>query len=97
MIPRVGLRMQLPDLFTRLEYYGRGPWENYIDRRTSCFIGRYEANIADLYEPYVRPQENNHRTDVSWFALTGKKERFANRRRQFVGIQCFELSPRIVR
>lgn len=73
MIPRVGLRMQLPDSFTRLEYYGRGPWENYIDRRTSCFIGRYEANIADLYEPYVRPQENNHRTDVSWFALTGKK------------------------
>ncbi len=73
MIPRVGLRMQMPDSFTQLEYYGRGPWENYIDRRTSCFIGRYKANIADLYEPYVRPQENNHRTDVSWFALSGKQ------------------------
>ncbi|HIZ27498.1 MAG TPA: DUF4981 domain-containing protein [Candidatus Barnesiella merdipullorum] len=71
MIPRVGLRMQLPSSFTHLEYYGRGPWENYIDRRTSCFVGRYQAEIADLYEPYVRPQENNHRTDVSWLALSG--------------------------
>ncbi len=71
MIPRVGLRMQLPDSFTRLEYYGRGPGENYIDRRTGSFIGHYQADIADLYEPYVRPQENNHRTDVSWFALSG--------------------------
>ncbi len=72
MIPRVGLRMQLPGNFTHLEYYGRGPWENYIDRRTSCFIGRYQCEIDDLYEPYVRPQENNHRTDVSWLALSGK-------------------------
>ncbi len=72
-IPRIGLRMQMPDSFTALEYYGRGPWENYIDRKTSCFIGRYTANVADLYEPYVRPQENNHRTDVSWFALSGQQ------------------------
>ncbi len=73
VIPRVGLRMQMPKNFTTLEYYGRGPWENYIDRRTGCFIGRYKHNVADLYEPYVRPQENNHRTDVSWFALSGKQ------------------------
>lgn len=73
MIPRVGLRMQLPESFTRLEYYGRGPWENYIDRRTSCFVGRYQADIAGMYEPYVRPQENNHRTDVSWLALSGNR------------------------
>ena len=73
MIPRVGLRMQMPASFTRLEYYGRGPWENYIDRRSSCFVDRYRADIADLYEPYVRPQENNHRTDVSWLALSGNR------------------------
>ncbi len=73
MIPRIGLRMQLPENFTSLEYYGRGPGENYIDRRTSCFIGRYQTSIADLYEPYVRPQENNHRTDISWLALEGDK------------------------
>ena len=72
MIPRVGLRMQLPGDFTKLEYYGRGPGENYIDRRTSCFIGKYQTEIADLNEPYVRPQENNHRTDISWLALSGE-------------------------
>lgn len=72
IIPRVGLHMQLPGDFTKLEYYGRGPGENYIDRRTSCFIGKYQTEIADLYEPYVRPQENNHRTDISWLALSGE-------------------------
>ena len=72
MLPRLGLRMQLTDKLGCLTYYGRGPEENYIDRRTSQFIGLYSANVADLQEPYVRPQENNHRTDVRWFALTGR-------------------------
>lgn len=72
MIPRVGLRMQLPGAFSTLTYYGRGPEENYRDRRTSQFINEYTASIKDLYEPYVRPQENNHRTDIYWCALTDK-------------------------
>lgn len=63
-IPRVGLRMQLSDELNTLTYYGRGPKENYCDRKTSQFIGLYTSPVADLYEPYVRPQENNHRTDV---------------------------------
>lgn len=73
MIPRVGLRMQLPVSFETLSYYGRGPWENYQDRKTSCFVDTYTFKIKDLYEPYIRPQENNHRTDIQWFALTNKK------------------------
>ncbi|NDW08554.1 glycoside hydrolase family 2 TIM barrel-domain containing protein [Dysgonomonas sp. 520] len=72
-IPRVGLRMQLPVDFDLLTYYGRGPWENYSDRKTSCFVDRYSFKISELYEDYVRPQENSHRTDVRWFALTAKK------------------------
>lgn len=74
MIPRVGLRMQLPGVITALTYYGRGPLENYRDRRTSQFFGEYTANIKDLYEPYIRPQENNHRTDIYWCALTNKSK-----------------------
>ena len=74
MIPRVGLRMQLPATFTTLTYYGRGPKENYRDRRTSQFIGEYTTSIKDLYEPYVRPQENNHRTDIYWCTLTNKSK-----------------------
>lgn len=72
-IPRVGLRMQLSADFKQLTYYGRGPEENYIDRHTSQFLGQYSHAISDLYEPYVRPQENSHRTQVYWCAFTSKK------------------------
>lgn len=72
MIPRIGLRMQMPVAFTTLTYYGRGPEENYRDRRTSQFIGEYSTPIKNMYEPYIRPQENNHRTDIYWCALTNK-------------------------
>ena len=72
MVPRLGLRMQLSGSLSELTYYGHGPDENYIDRCTSQFLGQYTSRIADLQEPYVRPQENNHRTDVRWATLTGK-------------------------
>jgi len=52
------------------EYLGRGPWENYTDRNSSTFVGHYKATIAEMYVPYIRPQENGHRTDVRWLALT---------------------------
>lgn len=72
-IPRVGLRMQLPVEFNQLTYYGRGPLENYSDRKTSSFIDKYLCKVSDLYEDYIRPQENNHRTDIRWFALENKR------------------------
>ena len=72
MLPRVGLRMQLPLKYKNLTYFGRGPWENYRDRRSGAFHGEYSFDATKLYEPYVRPQENNHRTDVRWFTLTDK-------------------------
>ncbi len=72
MIPRVGLRMQIPLKYKNLTYFGRGPWENYRDRRSSAFHGEYNFDVNAMYEPYIRPQENNHRTDVRWFSLTDK-------------------------
>lgn len=88
MIPRVGLRMQLPARITSLTYYGRGPEENYRDRRTSQFIGEYTSDIQDMYEPYVRPQENNHRTDIYWCTLTSK----AKEGLLFVADRTFEMN-----
>ena len=72
LIPRVGLRMQMPETFSTLTYYGRGPEENYRDRCTSQFIGEYTTPVKEMYEPYIRPQENNHRTDINWCAFTNK-------------------------
>ena len=70
LIPRIGMKMQMPVEFTGLEYLGRGPWENYCDRNSSTFVGLYQSTVADQYVPYVRPQENGHRTEVRWMALT---------------------------
>lgn len=69
MIPRVGMRMKVPAAFANISYYGRGPAGNYCDRKASAFVGLYSTTADRMYEPYVRPQENSHRTDVSWFAL----------------------------
>lgn len=68
--PRTGFRMHLNEDFDSVEYYGRGPWENYIDRKTSAFVGVYNCNTDCMYVPYVRPQENGHRTDVRYVKLT---------------------------
>ncbi|MBN2201454.1 DUF4981 domain-containing protein [bacterium] len=70
VIPRVGMKMRLPAEFKRLEYFGRGPWENYCDRNASAFVGRYRSSVAEQAVPYIRPQENGHRTDVRWLTLT---------------------------
>lgn len=72
IIPRIGMKMQMPAQFTNLEYFGRGPWENYSDRNSSTFVGRYKSTVAEQYVPYIRPQENGHRTDVRWLALSTK-------------------------
>ncbi|MCD6347404.1 MAG: DUF4981 domain-containing protein, partial [Bacteroidales bacterium] len=71
-IPRIGMRMQIPGDYEQLKYYGRGPWENYVDRRASAFIDMYESTVSDQYVPYVRPQENGYKTDVRWATLTNK-------------------------
>lgn len=68
-IPRIGLKLKLPKEFNNLSYYGRGPWENYIDRNTSAFVGLYNSKVADQYFAYNRPQENGHKTDVRWLTL----------------------------
>lgn len=69
-LPRFGMIMTLPEAFDHFNYYGRGPWENYIDRNTASFIGLYGSNVADQYVPYTRPQENGYKTDVRWLTLT---------------------------
>ena len=69
-VPRIGMRMQIPKEYNNVTYYGRGPWENYQDRKTSTFIDVFTAMVSNFYVPYVRPQENGNRTDVRWMALT---------------------------
>ena len=69
-LPRFGMKMQLPESFDNVSYYGRGPLENYWDRKRSMFVGRYESKVEDLGFQYIRPQENGNRTCIREVTLT---------------------------
>jgi len=71
-LPRFGMRMTLPAAFDTITWFGRGPQENYSDRRTGAAVGLYRGRVADQYHPYVRPQESGYKTDVRWVALTSR-------------------------
>ena len=74
LLPKFGMRMRLPADFTSIEYYGRGPWENYPDRKRSAFVGRYEMPLSEFETEYVHPQDNGCRTDVRWLKIGSEKK-----------------------
>ncbi|NLJ00506.1 MAG: DUF4981 domain-containing protein [Bacteroidales bacterium] len=71
-VPRIGVRFRLPVSMNNVQYFGRGPGENYIDRASGSKVGLYETTAEAMYYPYSRPQENGHRSDTRWVALTGE-------------------------
>lgn len=73
LIPRIGMRMQLSNRLTQVDYLGRGPLENYVDRKTSAFFDRYKTPIREMVTKYILPQENSHHTDTKWIALSDTK------------------------
>ena len=73
VVPRIGVRFRLPADMNQVEYFGRGPGENYIDRQRASFVDLYKTTADAMYtNNYVRPQENGHRTDTRWVELTRK-------------------------
>ena len=72
-IPKVGLQMGIDSSYKNIEWYGRGPLENYMDRMYGSDVGIYSMDIYDFIEPYVVPQENGNRTDVRWMYLSNPK------------------------
>ena len=71
-VPRIGVRFRLPVTMNHVEYFGRGPGENYIDRASGSKVGRYKTTAEEMYFPYTRPQENGHRSDTRWVAVTNQ-------------------------
>jgi beta-galactosidase len=72
-LPRFGNNLILKDEYQTVNWFGRGPHENYQDRKTSALVGQYTASVADLYFSYIRPQENGYKTDVRWATFTNSK------------------------
>lgn len=72
-ILRSGNNVEMNNAFSNIEFYGRGPWENYNDRKAAADIGIYKQTISEQYFPYARPQESGNKTDVRWVKFTDKK------------------------
>ena len=64
---RFGMQMQMPRSFDKVEYYGRGPVENYIDRKSNTDLGIYKQSVSEQFYPYIRPQENGTKNDIRWW------------------------------
>ncbi len=88
-LPRLGMRFRLPAAMQQVTYYGRGPGENYCDRSAGSLVGRYTTTAGAMYFPYVRPQENGHRTDVRTLEFSGAPKR---RGVKIVGRAPFEFN-----
>jgi len=69
-IPRVGMRLQVPKSYDNLSYFGRGPHENYQDRKASTFVDLYTSKVNEQYVPYIRPQDNGYKTDTRWITVS---------------------------
>lgn len=69
-LPRIGTQLGLNASFDQVSWYGRGPFENYEDRKRAADVGVYRSTVKDMIYEYVRPQENGNRTDVRWLTLT---------------------------
>lgn len=72
-LPRLGSAFVLGEEYENLSWYGRGPWENYPDRKTSCLIGRWNSKVSEQYTHYPRPQDSGNHEDVTEVILTNKQ------------------------
>lgn len=85
---RFGMQMQMPENFNEVEYYGRGPVENYADRNHSTLIGKYRQTVAEQFYLYIRPQETGTKTDLRWWRVLN----ISGNGLQFVGDAPFSAS-----
>lgn len=91
LMPKFGMRMRIPENYNTVDWYGRGPYENYPDRKTASFIGLYQSGLLNFITHYVAPQDNANRCDVRWFAMSSQN----NAVLKVTGLQplCFRAWP----
>ena len=57
-LPRFGVELKLNKSYENVNYFGFGPYENYIDKNSSCYLGRFNSKVSEMHEDYIKPQEN---------------------------------------
>jgi len=87
-LPRYGMTLALNAKYIEAEYYGKGPFENYVDRNNAAHIAYYQTRVSDFYVPYIRPQENGYRTETRFLKLSNGNGQGL----QFTGITPFSFS-----
>jgi beta-galactosidase len=75
LIPRIGVQFALAPGLEQVRWFGRGPWENYCDRKHSALVGEYRMTVTDMREKYLCPGECGGREDARWVELTGMDKR----------------------
>ncbi len=65
-IPRIGITLQMPGDQSKIDWYGRGPWDNYVDRKESSLIGKYESTVEEQYVPFIKPAECGGKEDARY-------------------------------
>ena len=71
---RFGMQLTIPNKYNQLTWFGNGPHETMLDRKTSGALGIYTGKVDELIHNYIKPQENGNRTDVRWAALTNEED-----------------------
>ena len=72
-LPRLGIVIELPREYEQLTWYGRGPWDNYPDRKVSCPVGLWKSTVSEQYVHYTRPQDSGNHEDCTYIELKTKK------------------------
>ena len=67
---RMGVSFRMTGDYNKVEYYARGPWANYVDRKTACYLGRYTTTVEQMQEHYVKPQSMGNREDLRYVRFT---------------------------
>ena len=70
IIPKVGFKLEMPSSMERLSWFGRGPWDSYVDRKEACLPGIWRSTVSDQREDYIMPQEHGTKQEVRWLSVT---------------------------
>jgi beta-galactosidase len=91
LIPKFGMRVRVLENYSNIDWYGRGPYENYPDRKTASLIGLYSSSLNNFITSYPAPQDNANRCDVRWFAMRTQNNNVI----KITGMQplCFRAWP----
>ena len=75
ILPKLGFRLEMPKEMEQLAWFGRGPWDSYVDRKEACLPAIYKSTVTDQYEEYILPQEHGTKQEVRWLSLTNGEGR----------------------